>query len=142
MLPSTFSEIRAQERATELREASRHAARAGSPAGRRGWPRRRRPRETIDGRIVLRLAGPADSPTLERLAALDDRVRPAGPLLLAEVNGEVHAALPLDGGAAMADPWRPTAGLVDLLSVRASQLVPNRDSGRRGRLVPIPTLAR
>jgi hypothetical protein len=43
-------------------------------------------------------------------------------LLVAEVDGEVRAALSLDTGEAVADPFAPSAALVDLLRTRARQL--------------------
>ncbi len=39
--------------------------------------------------------------------------------MVAEVGGEVLAALPARGGQAIADPFRPTAELVEMLRVRA-----------------------
>ena len=47
---------------------------------------------------------------------------PASPSLLAEVDGEIVAAAPIDGGKAVADPFRPTADVVVLLERRARQL--------------------
>jgi hypothetical protein len=51
---------------------------------------------------------------------------PPGPLLLAEIDGEPWAAIALDGGRPIADPFRPTAALVDLLRRRAAQLAQAR----------------
>jgi hypothetical protein len=42
--------------------------------------------------------------------------------LLAEVDGQLRAALALTGGAVIADPFHPTADLIDLLHARAHQL--------------------
>jgi hypothetical protein len=74
------------------------------------------------GEIVIRRAAPADRSSLARLAEVDGKHLPDGPFLLAEVEGEPHAALSLAGGVAVADPFRPTALLVSLLAVRAGQL--------------------
>jgi len=63
-----------------------------------------------------------DEPALRRLAELDSRRVPAGEVLVAAVGGELVAALSVDGTAAIADPFRPTLGLVRLLGVRAAQL--------------------
>jgi hypothetical protein len=41
---------------------------------------------------------------------------------VAEVSGEVVAALPLDGSRALADPFRRTKHLVAMLELRAQQL--------------------
>ncbi len=67
------------------------------------------------GPVTFRRATEADAPALRRLARLDDRRLPAGDLLLAEVGVEVQAAVSTDGRSAVADPWRPTAGLVQAL---------------------------
>ena len=56
-----------------------------------------------------------DRRPLERLAALDDRRVPAQPVVLAEVNGRLLAALSKRTGEAVADPFEPTAHLVTML---------------------------
>jgi hypothetical protein len=80
---------------------------------------------------VIRRAGAADAPALERLGSLDGNRR-AGELLgrmarsqgvlVAEVEGTVEAALALDGSVAVADPFEPTAVHAELLALRARQL--------------------
>ena len=83
-------------------------------------------------RVVIRPATGADVGAMHRLAALDSAACPPGPVLLAEVDGEIRAALALAGGATVADPFRRTAELVDLLRLRAAQLAPPRPApGRR-----------
>jgi hypothetical protein len=77
---------------------------------------------TVDQQLTMRVAGPADAPTIERLAALDSQHAPKGDVIVAEVGGELRAAVPLDGGAAIADPFRPTTDLVALLRERAAQV--------------------
>jgi hypothetical protein len=72
--------------------------------------------------VALRLCSVHDDAALERLAVLEGRAVPSGRLVLAEVNGTIVAALPLSGGAPLADPFRPTAHLLPLLRLRASQL--------------------
>jgi hypothetical protein len=75
--------------------------------------------------LTIRLAVSADAEALGRLAQLDSAPPPAlVPMLVGEVGGELRAALPLDGGPAIADPFRRTAGLVALLAERARQLAP------------------
>jgi hypothetical protein len=83
--------------------------------------------------ISIRLAETADLAALQRVAERDSRLLPGGRLLLAEVAGEVRAALSLDTGDAVADPFRPTAELVELLRIRARHQ-PGRPSGTRGRV--------
>ena len=70
---------------------------------------------------MIRYAEDRDAAALERLAQLEGRHLPAGRVLLAEVEGEVLAALPLAGGPPLADPFRPTASLVELLRTRREQ---------------------
>jgi hypothetical protein len=88
----------------------------------------------ISDDLTVRRARPDDAPALWRLAALDDAARPRGAHLVAEVREEIVAALPLDGGRAIADPFRRTADLVALLELRASQLAagPPAIPGRAG----------
>ena len=76
--------------------------------------------------LVIRTAcGRRDARKLERLAALDSAPTPAGPTLVAEMDGQLVAALPLSGTAqAVADPFVPTAPVVELLRLRAAQLRP------------------
>jgi hypothetical protein len=65
--------------------------------------------------ITIRQATSADAFALRRLAALDDRAALRGEVLLAEQAGEVRAALSLDDGRAIANPFAPTAELVEML---------------------------
>jgi hypothetical protein len=74
---------------------------------------------------IVRLATDADAPALQRLAALDSSRVPAGAVLVAAAGGELRAALSLDTGASVADPFYPSAGLVEVLRVRAA---PARDA--------------
>jgi hypothetical protein len=97
----------------------------------------RNPAETL----TIRMAVPADAPALSRLAQLDSAPVPTpAPMLMAEVGGELRAALPLDGGPAIADPFRRTAELVAILAERARQLTPPppRRAARRWRPLRAP----
>jgi hypothetical protein len=71
--------------------------------------------------LVLRPATSVDSPDLERLAALDSARPLDGDVLLAYAGGEVRAALSLDSGRVVADPFWPSAELVDLLRAAAGE---------------------
>jgi hypothetical protein len=75
-----------------------------------------------DGAVVIRRSAAGDGPALIALAALDGREWRSGPALLAEVDGSLRAALPLDGTAAFSDPFHSTAELLALLELRAVQL--------------------
>jgi hypothetical protein len=72
--------------------------------------------------VLIRAARGSDGPALRRLAELDSRPLPEGSLLVAEADDEVVAALSVDTGAKVADPFRRTADVVDLLAFRARRL--------------------
>ena len=72
--------------------------------------------------LAILRSGPGDRAALERLAALDSAPTPSGDVLIAEVSREPRAAIEVATGAAIGDPFRPTAQLVELLAVRAGQL--------------------
>jgi hypothetical protein len=76
----------------------------------------------ITAPVLVRVATPDDAGAVARLAALDSAATPAGELLLAEVAGELRAAVRVEDRAAIADPFEPTAGLVALLRARAAQV--------------------
>jgi hypothetical protein len=85
-------------------------------------------------RLTIRLAGAADGPALARLAALDSSAVPAGRVLVAEVEGELWAAVSLDAPAGVADPFRRSGELLLLLRERARQLAQAAEPPRRRRL--------
>jgi len=72
--------------------------------------------------LVIRVATRFDESALRRLAALDSARPLSGTVLVAQSDGRIDAALSLDDGRAIADPFRPTAGLVDVLRARAARL--------------------
>ena len=74
---------------------------------------------TTLGAIVIRRATDADSFALADLAILDSREPLTGPALIAEVDGVARAALDLRDGSVAADPFAPTAELVELLRLHA-----------------------
>jgi hypothetical protein len=81
--------------------------------------------------ILIRSATTADTPRIERLAALDSSPVPTGDLLVAEVAGEVRAALRIADHAVIADPFTPTASLIGLLTARADQFTGGRSARTR-----------
>jgi hypothetical protein len=83
--------------------------------------------------ILIRLATERDAPAIARLAVLDSSPALDGALLVAEVGGELRAALRVEDHAVIADPFHPTAGLVGLLATRAESLG-GRPRGIRSRL--------
>ena len=85
--------------------------------------------------LVLRPATAVDSAALERLAALDSARPLTGAIVLAESDGVPRAALSLEDGRLIADPFVPTAGDVDLLRTRAASLcTPSRTRSSLSRL--------
>jgi hypothetical protein len=86
---------------------------------------------TSTEQIVLRRAFPDDETQIALIAALDEEARPDGELLVAEVDGKIVAALSVDGRRSIADPFEPTAEVVQLLRSRARHL---RNEHRIGRV--------
>ncbi len=72
--------------------------------------------------VIVRASRPADESGLARLAALDSARPLRGPALVAESGSRLLAAVPLGPGRAIADPFEPTAELVELLELRKEQL--------------------
>ncbi len=72
--------------------------------------------------ITIRYAFPDDAPAIAALAAVDSQPVPEGVLLVAEVDGELWAAVSLTAKGSIADPFRPTADVRVLLEARAKQL--------------------
>lgn len=71
--------------------------------------------------LAIRPATEGDRLALTRLAGRDSTTVPAGDLLVAEVGGEIHAAIAVATGEAIADPFQSTRELVALLRLRAEQ---------------------
>jgi len=94
--------------------------------------------------VVIRPDRPADELALVALAQLDSARLPASPFLIAEVGGELRAALSLSDGTVIADPFRRTTALVALLTMRAEQLRSQPSRRRRlfARLAPAFALPR
>ncbi len=85
--------------------------------------------------ITIRMAYADDETAIVRLAALDSAPMPLMPALLAEVDGELRAALSLRDGAVIADPFHLTQDLVALLRTHAqTRPAPKRAPRPRYRL--------
>jgi hypothetical protein len=114
--------------------AEAHARDLRANAGSWRWPsilrrlRRRRATALLPGpplpEVRIRWAFADDSPALVRLAEGTGDDPPRAPVLLAEVDGRVGAALSLCDGRAIASPAGAGVEALDLLAVRASQLGP------------------
>jgi hypothetical protein len=83
--------------------------------------------------LTIRRATAADAFALRRLAAIDSAYPPTGDVLLAEMDNELWAAVSVDTGAAVADPFRPSGDLVELLRFRAGRTAGD-DRSHRGAL--------
>jgi hypothetical protein len=70
-------------------------------------------------RIICR---DSDYTELRTLAERDSAEIPAGRLLAVEVDGRLLAAISLETGTVVADPFEPTSDLVELLRRRAWQI--------------------
>jgi hypothetical protein len=67
---------------------------------------------TSTASLTIRHANASDEADLTRLATLDSSRLPSGELLVAELDGRLVAALSIDTGAAVADPFEHTAAIV------------------------------
>src|SRR5689334_14990282 len=95
--------------------------------------------DPIDVSFTIRRAWPADARALARLAELDSAILPTAPLLLALAGDELRAAVSLQDGTTISDPFRPSTSALELLRIRASQLRAARPApvtGRVGSVAP------
>jgi hypothetical protein len=110
----------AAERVKELRRAGAVARlRAATPPAAR------------EQDVVIRRARSEDRLALAALAVLDGAEEPLGRTLVAEVDGSIVAALPLDGAGPFSDPFRRTSDLVALLEARAKQIAAEGEARHR-----------
>jgi hypothetical protein len=101
---------------------ARHQELLERAARHRRAPRARRHEASLWQGLTLRLATGADRSALADLAELEQTTAPAEPVLLGVVMQRPLAALSLSDGRVIADPFFPTAELVELLRFRARQL--------------------
>ncbi len=128
---TSLNALAASEHIADLHRAAREGG-----AGRLGL-RRRRGRTTgvvSSGgpAAVVRFAHPDEAGTLRRLAQLDDAPELADEILVATIDEEVVAALSLEDGRVVANPFVFTSEAVDLLRRTATELTgrPRRRSWR------------
>jgi hypothetical protein len=72
--------------------------------------------------LTIRRASGSDESALHELAQLDSSRAPHGDVLVAEVGSELWAAVEVQSGASVADPFRPSGDLVELLRFRAEAM--------------------
>jgi hypothetical protein len=89
--------------------------------------------DIMPAEFTLRHAHAGDREAIVRLAQLDSQPAPRGALVVAEAEGRIVAALALEAGGAIADPFVRTAELLELLRLRAAQLS-GESNARRGGL--------
>ena len=92
--------------------------------------------------VVIRVATPADHDELALLAALDSARDLAGSVFVAQSDGRIRAAYSVEENRAIADPFVPTAGLVELLKARSVLLQGRRRISIRPRRRPRLAAAR
>jgi hypothetical protein len=89
------------------------------------------PTVTTSPSVLIRAARGSDGLALARLAELDSAAVPAGELIVAEADGALVAARSLSTGRAIADPFHPTADVLELLAVRAATMAAREAGGGR-----------
>jgi len=99
--------------------------------GRRTHRERHASRSVVTRAVRIRLAAADDGSSIERLARLDSASVPAGPNLVAEFAGELVAAVSLDDGRVIANPFRHTAEVVHELLCQAAELSRSRSRARQ-----------
>ena len=80
-----------------------------------------RQRQTVRTAIELRLSACREE--LERLAILSERPLHDGDWIVADVDGIAVAAVALDDGTTVYDPFRSTSQAVSLLKLRRKQVL-------------------
>ena len=84
-------------------------------------PAATQPPQPVRAAIQLRLS--SCRAELERLAALSERRLRDGDWLVADVNGEPVAAVSIEYGTTVYDPFKPTSQAVSLLKLRRKQVL-------------------
>jgi hypothetical protein len=78
----------------------------------------------VDPEVTIRLLSESDAADLRALAERDSARAPNGNVLGVEKAGRLLAAISTSTDEVVADPFYKTADLVDLLRIRAGQLIP------------------
>jgi hypothetical protein len=91
--------------------------------------------------IAMRAAATdSDERIVRKLADLDSAAAPEGPVVIALVDGRPVAAASLTDGAVVADPFEPTADVVELLQARVAASAPVAARTRRRPRFTLPRL--
>jgi hypothetical protein len=94
-----------------------------------------------EGNLVVRRGRPADAAELAALAALDSARALSGDIVVGEVDGRVVAAVSLHDGRVVADPFEPTADVVEVLRLHTAGARSAKARPRRGRFGLVPRRA-
>jgi len=81
--------------------------------------------------VTIRRATDSDASAISMLAAVASASPPTGTLLVGEVGDELWAAVEVETGTAIADPFRPSADVVALLRLKAERLTKGESAARR-----------
>jgi hypothetical protein len=108
-----FSRIVALDRMADFRRSAVRCRRAREAS--------HEPPQSVRAAIQLRLSACRDE--LERLAALSERPLHEGDWLVADLDGVPVAAVSIDDGTTVYDPFRPTSQAVSLLRLRRKQVL-------------------
>ena len=127
----------ASERTADLQRAANRRA-----VGRAGlWRRRTSPAASSPRPApVVRLSHADEAGTIRRLAELDDAPELGGEVLVATIGPDVVAALSLNDGRVVANPFVLTSGAVELLRDSARTVTAGRHHRRRWRSALRPRL--
>jgi hypothetical protein len=80
----------------------------------------------------------SDERIVHKLALLDSAADPAGPVVIALVDGRPVAAASLVDGHVVADPFQPTADVVELLQARVAASAQHTAANPRRRRFALP----
>ena len=114
-----YRDAAAARRATDARRAAKPRRFARTRDQRRSTLSREV--ATPEQAVTLRRYSAEDRGPLAHLAALDSSKPPPQPVVVAEVGGELRAALSLNDGSLVANPFHLTGGVADLLRAYARQ---------------------
>jgi hypothetical protein len=131
-MATSLNALAASEHIADLDRAAN-----GPGAGRAGLRRRRGTTEVSSARpAAVRFAHLEEAGTLRRLAQLDSAPELAGEILVATIAADVVAALSLDDGRVVANPFVLTSDAVELLRRSATALTRRRRRRWRSALRP------
>jgi hypothetical protein len=111
-MTTSLNALVATEHSADLLRAAKY-----QPRGRVGSAAAARPEP-----VALRLAGADDAAMLHLLAELDEDSELTGDTLLALIDGEAVAAMSLEDGRVVSNPFVATSDAVSLLKIRARHL--------------------